>query len=268
MIGTTFNVGMTTMCAICLVALTGVACASTEFIAHRGASDTAPENTLAAIRLAWEQGADAVEIDVYLTRDDHIVVMHDANTLRASGKSLVIRESALEELRALDVGAWKGEKWAGERIPTLSEALATIPKGKRMFVEIKCGPEVMPEFEKALKAARVNKRQVAIISFSLDVVKAAKKRSPGFQVYWLSSPVAGKTDELIRAAQEARADGLDLAVTDALDADFVKRVRDAKLKLYVWTVDSPDVARRMIDLGVDGVTSNRAAWLKKMETGK
>src|SRR5689334_354029 len=106
-------------------------------VAHRGASHEAPENTLAAFRLAWEQGADAIEGDFYLTRDREIVCIHDDNTKRTSGEDLSVAASTLAQLRRLDVGRWKDPKWKGERIPTLTEVLATIPAGKRIFIEIK-----------------------------------------------------------------------------------------------------------------------------------
>src|SRR6185369_848081 len=87
-------------------------------IAHRGASRDAPENTLAAFRLAWQQGADGIEADFRLTRDGRVVCLHDASTGRTAGVDLAVAEASLEELKRLDVGGWKGARWAGERIPT------------------------------------------------------------------------------------------------------------------------------------------------------
>src|SRR5688572_19130995 len=94
-----------------------------EFIGHRGASFDAPENTVAAIKLAWEQKADGAEFDVYLTKDGKVAVIHDATTKRTAGADLKVAGSTLTELRALDVGRWKGEKFTGEKIPTLDEML-------------------------------------------------------------------------------------------------------------------------------------------------
>src|SRR6478752_5983209 len=117
-----------------------------EIVGHRGASYDAPENTVASVKLAWEQKADAAEFDVYRTKDGKIVVIHDKDTKRtAGGVNKVVAESTLAELRALDVGKWKGEKYAGERIPTLAEVLATVPAGKKVFIEVKPGPEVVPD---------------------------------------------------------------------------------------------------------------------------
>src|SRR3954470_14279804 len=120
-----------------------------EIVGHRGASFDAPANPVAAIKLAWEQKADGSEFDIYLTKDGQIAVIHDKDTKRtAGGVNKVVAESTLAELRALDVGKWKGEKFAGEKIPTLAEMLATVPPGKRVFIEVKCGPEIVPELVK------------------------------------------------------------------------------------------------------------------------
>jgi len=101
-----------------------------EIVAHRGASFDAPENTVAAIKLAWEQKADASEFDVYLSKDGKIVVIHDATTKRTAGDDMKVALTNLDELRKLDVGKWKNAKFAGEKIPTLEEMLATVPSGK------------------------------------------------------------------------------------------------------------------------------------------
>jgi len=102
-------------------------------VAHRGASHAAPENTLAAFKLAWKEGADAIEGDFFLTKDQEIVCTHDRTTQRLNKEklNLDVAKSTLEELRALDVGSWKNEKWKGERMPTLAEVMATVPDGKK-----------------------------------------------------------------------------------------------------------------------------------------
>tara|TARA_B100000745_G_C19782764_1_gene256469 strand:- start:6 stop:407 length:402 start_codon:yes stop_codon:yes gene_type:complete len=100
-----------------------------EIIAHRGASHDAPENTLESVKLGWAQGADAVEVDVYLSKDGHIVVHHDSDTKKLAGVDRKVVDQTLAELRQLDVGAWKGPKWKGVRIPELDDVLATIPEG-------------------------------------------------------------------------------------------------------------------------------------------
>jgi glycerophosphoryl diester phosphodiesterase len=240
------------------------------FVAHRGESADAPENTLAAFRLAWERNVVAVEMDVHLTRDGELVVCHDAGTFRTTGVRKVIRECALDELRPLDAGRWKGERWRGEPIPTLGEALATVPPEGRCFIEVKSGPETVAVLAEVVRASGVRPEQLAVISFQAETVAEAKRRLPKVKAYYLSGfrqdPQTGAwspgVEALIARAQEIGADGLDLSCDGPVDADFVQRVHAAGLEVYVWTVDSPEEARRLAAAGVDGITSNRAAALR------
>ena len=243
--------------------------AKVEIIAHRGASHDAPENTLSAIKLAWAQKADASEFDVFLSKDGKIVLLHDKDTKRVAGVDKKVVDQTLAELRLLDVGKWKSPKFAGERIPTLDEVLATVPKGKRVFIEVKCGPEIVPELDRVLKASKLKPEQTPIISFHAPVIEAVKKARPDLEGYWIVSLKAKKgkapptAESLIATAKKIRADGLDLSADEALDKAFATKVRDAKLKLYVWTVNDLDLARRMIDLGVGGITTDRPGWLRE-----
>src|SRR5580704_16419303 len=126
-----------------------------QVIAHRGASFDAPENTLAAFRLAWKQGADGIEGDFYLTDDGEIVCLHDSDTGRTGDRKLSVGQSTLEQLRKVDVGISKGEKFRGERIPTLAEVLAIVPAGKRIFIEVKCGPQILPALKRNLHQSQL-----------------------------------------------------------------------------------------------------------------
>ncbi len=240
-----------------------------EIIAHRGASHDAPENTLASFRLGWEQKADADELDIYLTQDGRIVVIHDADTKRTTGVGGAISNRTLKELRTLDAGSWKGPRWKGEKLPTLDEALATIPEGRRMFIEIKCGPEVLPILEPALRASGKRPEQLVLIGFSYATMKEARKRFPQLPIYWLvgydgqkGTGKPSETEMLIRKARAAKFDGLDLDFKFPIDPEFVSKVKAAGLRLYVWTVDDAAVARRLTAAGVDGITTNRPGWLR------
>lgn len=250
--------------------------AQVEFVGHRGASFDAPENTLAAFRMAWARGAKAIELDVHPTKDGSLIVSHDANTKRTTGVSRLIHESTMADLRQLDAGGWKGEYWKGERLPTLEEALATIPEGGRCFIEVKVGAEAIPAVAKAIQESGKRRDQFVIISFQLDAVAAAKQQLPDIEAYYLASfkqdASTGRwspsIDELIRQAQSTKADGLDLAYRGPLSSETVAKIRSAGLGLYVWTVDSPEVARQMIALGVDGITSNRPVALEREVSGR
>lgn len=258
--------------ALCVGVLAGSASGAepkVEIVAHRGASQDAPENTVAAIELAWKQGADASEFDVYLTKDGKIAAIHDADTKRTAGDSLRVAESTLADLQKLDVGKWKGAAFAGERIPSLAEMLATVPEGKRVFIEVKCGPEIVPELVRVLKVAGLKPEQTAVIAFDAEVIAATKKARPDLKAYWLASLTPKKGQKpptaagLIARAKEVNADGLDLEAAERLDEAFAREIRDAGMKLYVWTVNDVAVAKRMIRCGVDGITTDRPAALRK-----
>lgn len=142
---------------------TFVAPQQVEIVAHRGASAGAPENTLPSFNLGWEL-ADADELDVHLSNDGEVVVLHDASTMRTGSFDKSIVEQALAEPKSLDAGAWKAATWAGTRIPTLAEVLALVPEGKRPFIEIKCGVEVAPALESAVKASGKTPKPLARIA--------------------------------------------------------------------------------------------------------
>ena len=242
-----------------------------EITAHRGASYDAPENTLSSVRLGWEQQADSVEIDVYLSKDGHIVLSHDKDTRKCAGIDKLVVDQTLAELRQLDVGKWKHAKYTGEQMPVLSEILPTIPAGKRLLIEIKCGPEIVPALVKELQAAGREPSQTAIICFNAEVVAAAKAALPELQVYWLvalkQDKATGKWSpaaaDIVAKARTLKADGVDLSACDAIDKAFGDTVKAADLKLLVWTVNDPNVARKMIAAGVEGITTDRPAWLRE-----
>jgi len=232
-----------------------------KVIAHRGASHLAPENTLASVELAWRLGADAVEVDVQLTQDRRIVAMHDPTTDRTAGVSLEVAATDSSHLRRLDVGRHKHARFAGERIPYLEEVLHTVPPGRQLFVEIKCGPEILPALHEAVVCSR-KRSQVALIGFDLDTMKAAKKRMPEVPAYWLCDKriLASYNCSLANKARACGVDGLDVHWS-GLTRRFVRAVKAAGLRLYVWTVDDPAEALRFQAMGIDGITTNRPGWL-------
>lgn len=245
-----------------------------DIVGHRGASHDAPENTLASERLAWEQGADAVETDIHLSKDGKLAVSHDKNTKRTAGRDADIVTLTVAELKALDAGAWKGPQFAGERIPLLEEQIALIPAGKRMFVEIKIGPEIVPELKRVLTKTGASEKNITIISFNYESLQEVRKQLPRLKTQWLvgykkpnakqPSPAPQPTiDEVIRAAKAAHLTGLDLQSTWPLTDADTQRIRDAGLELHVWTVDDPKVARHWIELGAQSITTNRPGFLRE-----
>ena len=239
-----------------------------QIVAHRGASADAPENTLAAFRLGWEQAADAIEGDFFLTSDETVVALHDSSTKRTAGVDWDVRKKTVAELKTLDVGRWKHRKFELERIPTLAEVLQIIPPGKQLFLEIKDSPRIVPFVKQALAAdpkfASSAKDQVKIIAFDADVIAACKREIPDIKAFWLTSfkpdestgEIRPTVDEILTTLHRIGADGLDCKAADHIDQTFVDRIRAAGYQFHVWTVDDPKVAKRFADLGVDSITTN------------
>jgi glycerophosphoryl diester phosphodiesterase len=252
--------------------LTASVSSAQSIVAHRGASHEAPENTLAAFRLAWEQGADAVEGDFYLTKDSQIVCIHDEQTKRTSGEERLVPATTLAELRRLDVGRWKDPRWAGERIPTLAEVLATIPAGKKIYIEIKCGPEIVPHLPPVLNKSGLKPEQTVVISFDEKVIAETLRQIPGIKAYWLAGfrrnpetkEYETKVESLFATLDRLQPHGLDVqANRDLVDADFVMQLRERGLEFHVWTVNNPGDARYFRSLGVDSITTDRPAFVRQ-----
>jgi glycerophosphoryl diester phosphodiesterase len=241
-----------------------------EIIAHRGYSAKAPENTLAAFALGWRSGADGCELDLHLSADEKIVVIHDANTQRTGGVNHVVAETDSTTLTQLEVGSWKAPKWTSEKIPTLDQALATLPAGKqRFFLEIKCDPEVIPFLAQSLTPMRDRAHQLVIISFNPSACAAAKKALPWLKVLQLASYRKRGSDQtadlatLITQAQTDGLDGLNLGRDWPWSPAMVRTIREAHLGLFVWTVNDPGEARRLAALGVDGITTDDPATIRQ-----
>ncbi len=221
--------------------------------------------------MAWEEGADAVECDIRLSRDGQVVLMHDASTRRTAGLDQPVAEQDAAELALLDVGSWKSDRYAVERVPTLAQALETVPDGRRLFIEIKTGSEIIDPLFAALSRSQLRFEQICIISFKLEVVRAVKQARPEIEVYWLSSFVRHKEtgewtpslDHVIERAKDAGVDGVDLRAREPiLSAEAVQRVFAAGLELHTWTVDDPELARQLSELGVHSITTNRPGELR------
>lgn len=239
----------------------------TFIIGHRGASYDAPENTLASFRLAFEQGADGIEADFRLTRDGHIVCLHDPSTCRTSGLELKVEGASLFDLQQLEVGGWKGGQYAGERIPTLRQVLSLLPPGKLLFIELKCGPEIIAALESDLAGSGVGAERIRFLSFDAGLIRMLKERLPGYRACWLTDYRLDRAwhpsqTEVLETLGRCRADGLASRDREILDLSLVQELRRREMEIHVWTVDSPRAARRLCGLGVDSVMTNRPGWLR------
>ncbi|GBD89080.1 glycerophosphoryl diester phosphodiesterase [bacterium BMS3Abin03] len=236
-------------------------------IAHRGESFDAPENTLASINLAWERNADAVEIDVQLTKDEKIVVIHDKTVLRTGRKHMRIAAKNYNELLKVDIGKYKGEKWKDERIPLLNDVIDSIPKNKLLFIEIKSDDKIIAPLKKLIDKKNVNPVQLKFIGFNLSTMKLLKQTLPRIESYWIVEKKyyknKNKLEETIAECMSSGLDGLDVGASKYLNKNVIRTIKKGNLKIYTWTVDDPKRAVQLYLDGINGITTNRASWIKK-----
>jgi len=233
---------------------------------HRGASMDAPENTLAAFREAFRQGADGVEGDFHLTADLHVVCIHDADAFRTGGQRLVVAKSSLQELRSLEYGRWKAPKFQGEPLPLLTELISIVPENRWLVLELKAGSEIVAPLVEVLSQSHVQLDRLLVIAFDEQVIAEFKRRMPNVLAHWLtdfhwepeSSAWVPSVDTIIKTLQQCGADGLGSENRpEIVTADFVSRLRSADVRqFHIWTVDSPAEALYYGQLGAFAVTSN------------
>ena len=240
-------------------------------IAHRGASLTAPENTIAAFSRAVEDGAEGIEFDVRLTRDGVPVVFHDASLKRIAGVEKRISAVSLAELAQFDAGTWfnrmhsgsSAAKFENERVPTLEDTLEFLKVFRGpIYIELKSTArsirtlaesvaEVLSRFSGSLK--------VIVKSFDFEVVKMVRAISPGVETAALFAPsimqILRKESMLIKIAKETGFTRLSLHFS--LASRKLMEIADSeKIPVTIWTADSPRWIKRSIDLGIDSLITN------------
>ncbi len=242
-------------------------------VAHRGASAYAPENTLEAFDLAVAQGADVIELDVHLARDNEIVVMHDARVDRTTNGRAEIRTLTLAEIRSWDAGAWFGEQWRGVRVPTLGEVLDRFAARVLIDIELKAGitmdhptedpgvtiPLARRVVETVRQAGALSR--VVISGFGATALAWVRATWPDVVTQW--SVVS--TDISADAAFAARA-GFDVISpqTDAATAANVAVAHQVGLAVHIYAGDDEDMMARLLDLGVDAVKTGRPDRLRAL----
>ncbi|HNW51548.1 MAG TPA: glycerophosphodiester phosphodiesterase family protein [Prolixibacteraceae bacterium] len=236
--------------------------AQPKFIAHRGASYYAPENTLAAIELAWELGADGAECDIHLTKDNQLVLWHDTNTERMTGTKLDVAKATYSELKKLEIKLrpTNSSYFEGQRICLLKNVFRTMGNNQLLVIESKIGKEIVPQLQKVVGKHWKNGK-IAFISFNFEGICATKSAFPEVPCYWLSS----NKEEVVKKIQEIKnnkLDGVDLN-SKIIDEKLVSQLRKANLDVWCWTVDDATEAKRMTDLSVNVITTNRPTWLKE-----
>lgn len=238
-------------------------------VAHRGSSRVTPENTLPAFELAWAEGADAIEGDFHLTKDGHIVCIHDEDTKRVSGKRLVIRDSTLDELRKLDVGRYRGEKYKGTFIPTIEEVFSTIPAHKMIYIEIKSEGAIVPKLFEEINRSELDQEQVVVISLNDKVIRECKTKGLQSKAFWVcefrkdkSGRITPSLETVLETLKQIKADGLS-SNRDIINESFARSIIEHGYEFHVWAVDDLEMARQYIKWGASSITTNIPGHMKE-----
>jgi glycerophosphoryl diester phosphodiesterase len=222
-------------------------------VAHRGAAAKAPENTLAAVRRAIDDGADWIEIDVQETADGEVVVIHDSDFMKLADVERKVWDATLEEMRRIDVGSWFGPEFSAERVPTLRDVLETARDKARVLIELKYYGH-----DTALEQRVVNivedagmEAGVALMSLRYEGIRQIRALRPAWTIGLLSATALGDLTEL---------DTDFLAVNVGMATrSFIGRARAADKPVLVWTINDPISMSRLISLGVDGIITDDPA---------
>jgi glycerophosphoryl diester phosphodiesterase len=219
--------------------------------AHRGAAAVAPENSLAAFRLAGRMRTDYVELDVQESSDGVVVVVHDSDLMKVGGSPLKIWEATAEQLRAVDIGSRVGAEFKDERVPTLAEALDACKGVSRVDIELKSygHDQSLEERVVAIVEAAGMENSIVTMSLDRDMVRKMKSLRPA----WTSGLLTAKA---IGDLTGVPADFLAVEKSMATRR-FIWAAHRAGKPVYVWTLDDPARMIRMIGLGVDGLITNR-----------
>ena len=233
-----------------------------EIIAHRGASASRPENTMAAIEQALVERADWVEIDVQETADGEVVVAHDSDFMKMAGVDLKVWEATIADLAEIDIGSWFDPAYAGERTPTLREVLLAAKGRGKVLIELKYyGHDVELE---SLVAEIVEETgmsaDVGVMSLKIPAVRKMHALRPDWPHGILAATAVGDLSTL---------DADFLAVnTGQVSLGLIRRTHAQGRKLYVWTVNDPVTMARLISMGVDGLITDEPALARQVSEAR
>ena len=199
-----------------------------KIIAHRGVTRNDQENTLPAFHKAFSEGADGLEIDVRLSKDEKPIIFHDEDTSRLFKKSLEIKKTNFSELEALGNSE--------NRIPLLDEVLDFLPQNKECFIEIKSDANTVPFLDKL----RIEKKNITFLSFDKNVVLALKKRFPNklvFQSFHMLQIERYGIKKILEFYKNGNSDGLSIDIR-GLSNKTIDKILEKKIDLIIWTLNS------------------------------
>jgi glycerophosphoryl diester phosphodiesterase len=248
-------------------------------VAHRGASTLAPENTIEAFRLAVEAGAGGLELDVHMTRDGHIVVIHDATVDRTTNGSGAVSEMTLDELRRFDAGhnfspdggSTRPYRGRGVWVPTLGEVIEEFP-GVTVNIEIKAGTSGIEETVLGILRDANALGRALVVSTPHAIVKRFRKISSGhistgasrweIGVFYILSRL--RLERLVRPAYDALQVPLLHRGILVVTPRFIRAAQARGVRVDVWTINQAEEMRRLLDLGVDVIMTDRPGTLAEV----
>lgn len=211
---------------------------------HRGAAKLEPENTLLSMRKAIDLGVDQIEIDVHLTRDQHLVVIHDTTVDRTTDGEGAIADFTLAAVKQLDASK-------GERIPTLQEVIDLVRGKVVLQIELK-GPGTTAPVIEAIKQNSIE-NEILLTSFVHDRLREARQLNPNLKLgaLWAEPPPDACEQAIDMGAEAIHIQHLNI------DSQLVQKAHAHGLKIRAWNPDTVEEIQRVIDLGVDAIGSNR-----------
>ncbi|WP_457755642.1 glycerophosphodiester phosphodiesterase [Thermodesulfatator indicus] len=242
-----------------------------KIIAHRGASYYAPENTIAAFYIAQELQADGIELDVHLTKDNKLVVIHDKTTERTGDKNVIVSKATLEELKAIDVGSWFGPQFKGEKIPTLEEVINKF-RDLEIYIEIKSGKEAAFPLFSALEKVK-EKERLMVFSFDYSFLLEWQKFNKNVRTLWIveygyniseDEPI----ERIIEKIEHINLTGISTDSNLDIWEKHAFKIVSKKLYWNVWTIDDEDIAKKFSKMGVNSITTNIPDKIRKVLKGK
>ncbi len=227
-----------------------------EFIAHRGASAHAPENTLISFKKALDLKAKALELDIAESRDGRLVVVHDDNLKRVAGMPGRVEAYTASQMKKMDAGSWFSKEYAGEGIPTLDEVLKLVGKKAQINIEMKGGCRIYPKIEEKLSRLlkkQAQRSQFLISSFDHEALFHFRALDEKARIGYL----LGRTSiaRAFKEMAELKAESLNLSGRQ-VNARIISAAHAKGFKVLVYTVNKIQEARRLEKIGVDGIFTN------------
>lgn len=229
-----------------------------DVIGHRGAAALRPENTMASVLKAIEDGADWVEIDVQETADDVVIIAHDSDFMKLAGVNLKVWDATMDDIAGIDIGSWFGPEYASERAPTLHDVLSAAKGKAKVIIELKYyGHDVDLENRVVAIVEELGMQDdIATMSLKYPAVQKMKSLRPDWRAGVLAATAIGDLSGL---------EGDFVAVNAAtVSPGLIRQVHDAGKQIYVWTVNDPLQMSAMASMGVDGLITDRPAMAREV----